>query len=214
MEVTVQNRRLLIIGAGGFGRELEDWLEVYPIHERDWTIAGYIDDNPNALSGYNTKYAVLGGINDFSYLGDDYGLLAIADPEVKEKIYNTLRNKIEFLSFIHPSVIIGSNVEIGEGTIIYPNSIISTNCKIGRIVSMGCGNYIGHDSFIGEFSSFMASIDVGGGTQIGRKVYIGTKATIVPGKKIADSTKISSGTLVINSIRTPGTYFGNPASKI
>jgi UDP-3-O-[3-hydroxymyristoyl] glucosamine N-acyltransferase len=60
----------------------------------------------------------------------------------------------------------------------------------------------------------MASVDIGGGAKIGSKVYIGSKATIVPGKKIADSAKISSGTVVINSINTAATYFGNPAHKI
>lgn len=214
MEVTVQNRRLLIIGAGGFGRELEDWLEAYPADKKDWTIAGYIDDNLDALCGYKTKYRVLGRINEFSYSETDYCVLAIADPEIKEKVYNSLRNRIMFYTFIHPTVIVGGNVEVGEGTIIYPYTIISTNCRIGKLVMMGCGNHIGHDSIIGEFSSLMASVDVGGGTKIGSKVYIGSKATIVPKKKIADSTKISSGTLVITSISSPATYFGNPAHKI
>jgi sugar O-acyltransferase (sialic acid O-acetyltransferase NeuD family) len=214
MEDTVQNRRLLIIGAGGFGRELEDWLEAFPVDKKDWTIEGYVDDNLNALSGFHTKYKVLGRIYEFSFSETDYGLLAIADPVIKEKIYNSLKNRIRFYTFIHPTVIIGGNVEIGEGSIIYPNTIISTNCRIGKIVSMGCGNNIGHDSTIDDFSSLMASVDIGGGTKIGSKVYIGSKATIVPGKKIADSTKISTGTVVINSINSAATYFGNPAHKI
>jgi sugar O-acyltransferase (sialic acid O-acetyltransferase NeuD family) len=214
MEVIVQNKRLLIIGAGGFGREIEDWLEIYPSEKRDWTIGGYIDDNPDALTGFKSKYIVLGGIKDFHFTDNDYGILAIADPDIKEKIYCFLKSRIKFLTFIHPSVIIGSNVEIGEGTILYPNTIISTNCRIGRLVSMGCGNHIGHDTNVGDYSSFMASIDIGGGTVIGSKVYIGTKATVVPKRKIVDSVKISSGSVVINNIHSVATYFGNPAHKI
>jgi len=214
MEVTVQNKRLLIIGAGGFGRELEDWLEVYPSDKKDWTIGGYIDDNLDALSGYKTKYKILGRINEFKYSENDYGIIAIADTSIKEKVYNSLKNSLKFYTFIHPTVIVGSNVEFGEGVVIYPNTIISTNCKIGKLVSMGCGNHIGHDNSIGDFSSLMASIDIGGGTKIGSKVYIGSKATILPQRKIADLVKISSGSVVINNIHTAATYFGNPASKI
>jgi sugar O-acyltransferase (sialic acid O-acetyltransferase NeuD family) len=210
----VQNRRLLIIGAGGFGRELEDWLEVNPANKNDWTLSGYLDDNPNALKGFKSRYKVLGGINDFQYKQGDLCALAIADPDIKEKIYNSIKDRVTFLTFVHPSVIIGKHVELGEGTIIYPNTIISTNCRIGKLVSMGCGNHIGHDSIIGECSSLMASVDLGGETVLGSCVYIGSKATVLPRKKITDNTKISSGSVVINNINVSAIYFGNPASRI
>jgi len=205
MEVIVQNKRLLIIGAGGFGRELADWLEMYPVEKKDWIVGGFIDDNLEALAGFKTKYKVLGRVNEFSYSNDDLAVVAIADPDIKEKIYNSLKDRIKFYTFIHPTVIIGSNVEIGEGVIMYPNTIISTNCKIGKMVSMGCGNHIGHDTSIGEFSSFMASIDIGGENNIGSKVYVGSKATIVPRRKITDHVKISSGSVVINNIKIAAT---------
>lgn len=214
MEAIMQNKRLLIIGAGGFGRELEDWLEVCPANKKEWIIGGYIDDNLNALSGYTSKYQVLGRINEFPFTENDLGLVAIAEPDIKEKVYESLKHRLRFYTFIHPTAIIGGNVVIGEGTIIYPNTVISTNCRIGRNVSMGCSNHIGHDSAVGDFSSLMASVDLGGGTRLGSKVYIGSKATIVPGRKIADSTKISSGSVVVNNINSASTYFGNPAHKI
>lgn len=210
----MQKKRLFILGAGGFGRELEDWLYTYPHERKDWELEGYLDDNPEALHGFNSKFGIVGSIVDFRFKESDYVIIAIADNDIKERIYNLLKGSTRFLTFIHPSAVIGSNVILGEGTVIYPNTVISTNCRTGKLVSMGCGNHIGHDSVIGDFSSLMASVDLGGGVNLGSKVYVGSKATIVPQVKIADGAKISSGSVVINNIKHKATYFGNPASKI
>ncbi|NBX34537.1 hypothetical protein EBR16_04155 [bacterium] len=45
-------KKLLIVGAGGFGREMHAWALQHPDHGRDWIFAGFLDDNPAALADF------------------------------------------------------------------------------------------------------------------------------------------------------------------
>ncbi|MGH9563789.1 MAG: hypothetical protein ACRD3S_20230, partial [Terracidiphilus sp.] len=93
-------RRLFIVGAGGLGRELESWLDRVPESERDWRIHGYIDDAPNALSGYPSQYRVLGAVASFPFVAGDLAVLAIGDPRTRRAVVELLGDRAEFFTFV------------------------------------------------------------------------------------------------------------------
>lgn len=43
-------KRLSLVGAGGFARELYSIVQRAPAHGREWSIAGFLDDTPAALA--------------------------------------------------------------------------------------------------------------------------------------------------------------------
>ena len=53
---------LLIVGAGGLGRELLQWVKDVNSAEATWHIKGFLDDNPNRLDGIECDYEVVGSI--------------------------------------------------------------------------------------------------------------------------------------------------------
>jgi sugar O-acyltransferase (sialic acid O-acetyltransferase NeuD family) len=207
-------QNIYIIGAGDLGREIEAWFDLYSEDKDKFRIAGYIDDNPNALDGFPSDYKIVGNISDFEFDKNDWIILAITNPSTKEIIYRKLLNKANFYTFIPKNVIIGKYVKIEEGSIILPNTIISTNVKIGKCVIINIGTQIGHDVIIDDFCSLMANVDLGGGVKLGKKVYIGSNATIIPKICIVDDVKIGAGSIVIKKIQQSQTVFGNPAKKI
>jgi sugar O-acyltransferase (sialic acid O-acetyltransferase NeuD family) len=212
---TEQNKSdVYIIGASGFGREIESWLSMSRDFNNHYSIKGYLDDSLNALDGYPSDYKVLGKIDDFQYKNEDLVLLGIADPAVKKDIVTRLKDKVSFLIFVSDKTIIGKNVEIGEGTIIAPNCVISTNIVIGRFATINLGTQIGHDSSISDFSSIMAHVDLSGKTKIGKSVFIGSNSTIFPGKEVGDNSKISAGSIVFNDVKENSLVYGNPAKSI
>jgi len=183
--------------------------------EKDrYKINGYLDDDPAALDGYPSEYEIVGNVSDFLFDQSDWIIIAIANPETKENLYQRLKNKVKVFTFIPRNVIIGKNVQVGEGSIILPNSIISTNVKIGKCVLINIGTQIGHDAIIEDYCSLMPNVDLGGGVHLGTKVYIGSNATIIPKTSIVDNARIGAGSIVISSIRKSFTVFGNPAKKI
>ena len=207
-------QNIYIIGAGDLGREIESWFDLYSKEKDKFRIVGYLDDNPNALDGFPSDYKIIGNISNFEFDKNDWIILAVANPTQKEKIYLGLRNKVKFYTFIPGNVIIGKCVDIDEGSIILPNTVISTNVRIGKCVIVNIGTQIGHDVIIDDFCSLMANVDLGGSVHLGKKVYIGSNATIIPQICIADEVKVGAGSIVIKKILKPQTVFGNPAKRI
>lgn len=215
MEDTQFNKNdFYILGAGGFARELESWIEKSNIMNT-YRLKGFIDDNLNALSGFENKYKVV----DCFLKGQEWKnkkiLLGIASTEIKEEAYKLLlKENCEVLSFSHNFSITGNNSILGTGHLLCPFVVVSCNVKFGVCVTVNSGSQIGHDVTLGDFVSIMANVDIGGGAYIGNKVFIGSNAVILPGVKIVENTRIGAGAVVLKSIKESGTYFGNPAKKI
>lgn len=204
---------IYIIGASGFGREIESWINQSDSFKKQYEIKGYLDDNLHALDGFPSDYKVLGKINDFVFREGDMALLTIADPKVKENIVKRLDGRVKFLSFISEKAIKGKNIEIGEGTIIGPDCILTSNIKIGRYVSIIIGSIVGHDSVVADFSSVMVHIEISGNVHIGKSTFIGSNSTIIPGITIGERSKIGAGSIVISDL-PPGSFvYGNPAKN-
>jgi len=205
---------IYIIGAGDLGREIESWLEALPGFNENWIIKGFLDDNPEALAGKPSDYKVVGAPLKFNFDSNDYVIITITDPFVKQRFVASLRGKVNFFTYVAPSVLLGKYTKIGEGCIICSNCIISTNTVVGSFITINSGSQIGHDCVLEPYSSLMAHVDLGGYVKIGRCVFMGTKSTVIPSKTIGEKIVIGAGAVVIKNITKPGTYFGNPAKLI
>ena len=206
-------KRLLILGAGGFGQEVAAMLPDHPDFGKEWEMVGFLDTRTDT-GDIPSKYPILDREDSFLFRPDDLLILAIADPYKKEQLKDKLNGKVAFFTFIHPSSLLLNFSRIGEGCVIYPNCFISSNVRLGSFVTVNVGSQIGHDSSVGDFSSLMPHTDLGGGVQVGKHVFMGTKATVAPYKTIADGTKISAGSVVMRSVLQKNcTLMGNPAVK-
>ncbi len=207
-------KELIIVGAGGFGRELLGWVKDINRHQARWTIKGFIDDNPGALDGLACDYTVIGTIQAWQPKETEVFACAIAKPAIKEKVVNTLKLRgAHFESIVHPTAVIGDFNKTGEGLVVYPNAVISVNVMIGDFVTLLCSG-IGHDAVIGDFSTISSYCDITGGVQLGKRVFMGSHATIVPQKKIGDDAYVGAGSLVLKNVKPNTKVIGNPAKEI
>jgi len=204
---------MFIIGASSFGRELESWLEAIDRRDRDWGISGYLDKDINALNGFPSDYAIVGEEDSFDFKQDDLAIIAIAEPSIKHKVYQKLKDKVRFYTYIAPSAIIGKFNKIGRGSIICPNTVLSTNVNIGDCATINLGCNIGHDVEILSFSSLMPSVNLGGGVKIKEKVFVGTASTVIPLKTIGESAFVGAGSVVVRNVKEYSKVFGNPAKR-
>ena len=204
-------KEIIIVGAGGFGRELLQWIKDINKVESRWKIKGFIDDNLEALKNYECDYKVLGKIKEWKPGKKEIFSCAIAEPKIKEKVVCFLREKgADFASVIHPNTIIGNFNKIGEGLIMCPRSALTVNTKVGNFVTI-LASSIGHDTNIGDYTTISSHCGISGKTKLGKRVFIGSNATIVPGKLIGDDVYIGAGSVVIRNIKENKKVFGNPA---
>ncbi|MCG8734308.1 NeuD/PglB/VioB family sugar acetyltransferase [Tenacibaculum finnmarkense] len=215
MEDTQYNKTLAIVGAGGFGREMESWVFQSDLIEK-YNVIGYLDDNPSSLGNFESDLKIIDTISLASLQKAKNVLVAISNKEVKKRIFDYYINNGGFniINFFHASSLRGKFSKLGLGFIATPNVIISCNTIIGDGVFVNSGSQIGHDVKIGNYVSIMANVDIGGGAIIGDNVFIGSGATILPGVKISANIKVGAGAIVLRNLKKEGTYFGNPAKKI
>lgn len=207
-------KELIIVGAGGFGRELLQWIkDINKIYNK-WSIKGFIDDNRNSLENFKCSLSIIGTIEDWIPKKNEVFAIAIANPLVKEKCVMILKSKgAIFENIIHPTAIIGEDNEIGEGFVAYPFSAITNNVMVGNFVTL-LSSGIGHDVKIGNYTTISSQCDITGGVKIGDRVFIGSTVTIIPNRSIGDDVYIGAGSVVISNIKQKSKVFGNPAKRI
>lgn len=185
-----------VIGAGGFADEVALYLRR---SFNNATIVNYVH------TGY-----VKDGLKDLHEIKNGYlPFIAIGDPNTKERIVKQL-GKMEYRTLVFGF----SGSIIGEGSIVCPGTIITTNVEIGRHVIVNINCTVGHDSVIGDFSTLSPGVHVSGNVNIGRRCYVGTGAAIREKINICDDVVIGANAVVVKDITEPGTYVGNPLRKL
>ncbi len=172
-------KKIAVFGAGGFGLEVVMLIEQINEETNGWEIIGFFDDGIDVGKIIN-DYPVLGGINELNQWNRKLSVVfALGLPRTKKAVFEKIKNKnISYPVLIHPNVIIGKNkyVSIGEGCIITAGNIITTNISIGKHVILNLACTVGHETEIGDFSSFMPTCNISGEVQIGEATFWGTGA--------------------------------------
>ncbi|MGE6487378.1 acetyltransferase [Paenisporosarcina sp. NPDC076898] len=206
-------KNLIIIGAGGFGRELLSYaIEIMEYGDCNWIVKGFIDDNLNAFNGIDTGYPILGTISEHKIEVNAVYVCAIGDGKFRLDIGRKFQKKgAEFINFIHPSAKIRERVKFGVGNIICPNSSINPDVTVGDFVLLNSNSGLAHDCVIGDGCSLMGGNSVNGNCTIGKCVFMGANSLIIPGRKIGDYVKISAGAVIFTNVKPGKTMIGNPA---
>ena len=205
-------KRVIIVGAGGFGREVFNWAKDHPDCGNAWEIAGFLDDNPRALEGYNYEVSILDPATSHHPAADELFLCAIGTPTVKRMVCQRLLDRGgEFLTLVHPSVILGRNVQLGCGVVLCPGVVLTCDIRVGDFAMINCLSSAGHDACIGNWATISAHCDMTGQTELGEMAFMGSGARILPGKKVGPRALVGAGSVVLGNVASDSKVFGNPA---
>ncbi|MDU4892487.1 MAG: acetyltransferase [Clostridium sp.] len=208
-------KKLVIVGAGGVGRETSLILREINNYEPTWEVLGFIDDNPKKWGSIVDNHEILGGLDYLKKLEKDtHVVIAIANYKVKKRIVEELNGKFPFATIIHPRVLTHDFMTVGEGTIIYEGAILTIDIRIGNhvIISPKCG--IGHDSIIKDYVTLLWNVNVSGNDVIDEGVLMGTGSTIIQNLKVGREATVGAGAVVVNDIPQGATVVGVPAKII
>ncbi len=204
-------KKLLIVGAGGFGRELYAWASQHPDHGRAWRLAGFLDDNPEALKPFGS-FAPVSPLAGHKPAADQVYLAGLGMPALKEKlVYPLVSAGAEFLTFVHPSVIFGDRVTLGRGVVVCPGAVLSADIDVGEFAMINLNCTIGHDARLGPWTSLSAQCDITGHVRVADRVFLGSRATIIPGKTVGSRSTVGAGAVVVTDVPAAVTVVGIPA---
>lgn len=201
--------QLIIIGAGGFGREMLAWARhVWP----DCPVRGFLDDNPLAGEDERLRAPVIGTIASYEPQGDDVFICAVGSPALRRSLSLKIKERGgRFQTLIHPSAIVAEGAKLGEGVVVCPFALISTDAQIGEGTAVYYHTSVDHDAVIGAWSQISGHCDITGGVVIGSEVFLGSHVAVLPRVHIGDRAVIGAGAVVTRDIPPGATAYGVPA---
>ncbi len=209
--------KIVIYGAGGFGREIACLINAINLVEKRWDFIGFIDDGipPEKSQRYGK---VLGNID---YLNSYHQKLAVvisvSSPSVIANITGRIKNQnIWYPNLIAPDVKFhdAESFVAGKGNILFFSCRISCQVTIGDFNLLNSLVSLGHDVTVGDRNVFNPSVRISGDCTIGNGNFFGVHAIVMQGRCIGNDTRIGVSSVVMRNTSDGVLYFGNPAKRV
>ena len=209
-------KNLIIIGAGGFAREIYWHAQKSIGFGVEWRIKGFLDgDIKLAAAEYELlPEKVLGDVDSYEICAEDIFTCAVGSPHARKILVEKILSRGgEFINLISNLAYVMPTVKFGRGVIVCPYVNIGDRAELGDFVAVNDISIIGHDAHIGKFSCVMPHANIAGKCKIGAEVFIGSGAIILPKAKVGDGATVGAGAVVLKKVRAGAKVFGNPATE-
>lgn len=213
--------RLVILGAGGHGAELQAYVRDLARHGWPGEFLGFLDDH--VAPGRHGNLEILGPLDAFrnrapEFFENLFYLTALGSNRIRKRVVESLEalygGRITPWTLIHQTAWIGEEVAIGAGTCLAPGSIVTSRVRIGRHSILNVKVSVSHDCVVGDYVNINPGATVCGKVTIGDGAYIGTGATLMPTISVGRNAIIGGGAVVIKDIPDDVTAVGVPARVV
>ena len=209
-----KERRLIIVGAGGFGQEI-----VWAVHSMNaikpqYEVVGYCDDDRAKKGVLIYRTSVLGTPEEVDKaLGEEFLFICAVGSNLERAhiVERVLALGWTPVTVIDPSVIIADGVAVGEGTYVGAGSILSPYSQVGKYVIINHHCSIGHNSVLEDFVQVSPGGRVSGGCRIKTGASLGSNAVVAPGKVIGRRATLGACSLAVTDVADDVTAIGTPA---
>ena len=210
-------RHLIIIGVGGYAREVYWHAQGSIGYGEEWDIKGFLDGDIKLAEEEYKKLPLplLGEVGSYQVEEDDLFICAIASPAGRKKLVETmLASGAKFINLIHKTAIIHGTAKIGIGNIIGHFTTIHDNSVVGNFVILNGRDGIGHDAQVGDYSSIMGVVSINGYAFVGKGTFWGTNSVAMAHSRIEDDAYVGVASVVFKRVGKGQRVFGNPAMPI
>ena len=207
---------LAIYGSGGFGRELIEPARAALLRDgKPVTDLVFVDDS----IGMNEQHLIAGvPVLTLERLkaGDEF-IIAVGDGNIRQKLDEKARSAgLVPYSLFADDVVVGVDVEVGDGAVFTARTMVTASAKIGRQFQCNIYSYVAHDCTIGDFVTFAPSVCCNGNVHIDDYAYIGTGAVLKQGTSekpliIGKGAIVGMGAVVTKDVAPGVVVVGNPA---
>lgn len=194
-------RDVILLGAGGHAKVLLDALMISGIG-----VKGIIDP---VLAGTSTLWrgiSVIGNDDDLLKLNPNQVILvngtgSLPSSSLRQRLFSRFTEAgFRFMSVVHPSALVGTGTELGEGVQIMAGAIVQADTSIGNNSIINTGALVDHDCLIGRNVHLAPGVVVSGGVSIGEGAHIGTGSSIIQGVSVGSGAIVGAGTVVLRDV--------------
>lgn len=196
-------RKIFIIGAGGFGREVAWVIERINAVRPEFEVLGFCDDAEGKRAGMCGAYRLLGPDR---LLGEQFGtagfFCAIGDNRIRKAVTEKMRAKgHEPVTVVDPGAVIAPGAVIGRGSYVGIGSVVSVGSRLGDGVLVNHQVTVGHDVVAGDFAQLCPGVRVSGGSVLGEGVLMGSNACTIPCVRVGAWATVGAGAAALRDIQ-------------
>lgn len=208
----IPSTQICILGAGGFGREVYAYLEDIIATGSEYRVTGFLDDQTDALNGFDLPVSVIGPLSTTSLDPSFSYIIALGDANLRGKYGSLLReSQCRVVTLVHPTAYVAHSSFVGPGAIIGPFAMVGAHSQVQEHAVLNIYASVGHDAIVGAYSVLSPYATLNGRAVLGQRVFLGTQATVLPSVEIGTASKVSAGTIVKDGVPAGSLVTGCPA---
>ena len=211
----MEKKPVLIIGAGGLGKAAQ---EIFASNEI--VVYGFLDEDSKLHGKEIAEATVLGSPEQdelLDVIGDRCEVFIAAD---ENSYRNTMvqlvkeKRKTMPMNAIHKLAHISESASIGYGNFIGAQAFIGALSQVGSHCIINAGAIVDYEVKLEDFVQIGAGCIINGNVKIEESAFLGTGVTVVAGVNIGKGARVGAGSVVSRDVAARETVFGNPAQKL
>ena len=187
----MSKEKLLLVGAGGFGRMVAE------LAMRQYDCA-FVDDG-QSVGTEICGIPVVGGLADLPELRKEYDLLVvgIGNNQFRAQVYEKAKALgFAFPNIVAPSAYISPYAKLGCGCVVLQNACVQNGASVGNGVLLNAGTEVHCDAAVGDYALIYTNSVVRTDATVGNFTRIGSNCTIWNNATVPDDADIPDCTAV------------------
>ena len=208
-------RQLLIVGAGGFGREVVETVRAINSVSPTWELLGFLDDRPDLQGREIDGTPVIGTTEAVGRFQEAQVVVSTGNPRnyfSRKRLVSRLNlPPSRYATLIHPLAAVPRSVEIGPGSVLLANVVATTRARVGAHVAIMPTVVLTHDDVVGDFVTIGAGTRFAGMVTVGEGAYIGAGVSVRETISVGAWALVGMGAVVIDPVPPGEVWAGVPA---
>jgi sugar O-acyltransferase (sialic acid O-acetyltransferase NeuD family) len=216
----MSKRRVAVLGAGGFAREVRWLIEEIDGASPSFEFAGYVVSDLALLGEHDSRAEVLG---DTTWLREnrnrfDALAIGIGTPAARLKVSAELLRDFpedRWPALVHPNARFDrKSTRLGPGVLVCAGVMGTVNLELQgfSLVNLSCT--LGHECVIGRGAVLNPTVNISGGVVIGEGALVGTGAQVLQYLKVGNGATVGGGAVVTKDVADGVTVVGAPAKPL
>ncbi len=206
---------LVVIGAGGFGRETAEAIRASNAAGATWRLLGYLDDDPALAGACVDGLPVLGGISELASVPGAAVVVCTGRPDnylSRARIIKKLDLPADrYATIAHPTAAVSASSRIGPGSVLLAYAALTAAVRVGSHVAVMPHVTLTHDDVVEDFATLASGVRLGGGVHIGENAYLGAGALVRENRSVGSGALVGMGSVVLSDVPAGQVWAGAPA---